>query len=127
MYCCNTFWDATCVAEVDTICNVSCFPTNMGPCGMQYPNKPVCSDANDQCQLAHNSQQSSCATLCGSGGGECLGAFNDVNNQMCQVDQGAPYTCNGQQFASLICVCSQGCGNGPACMAPQICQNGQCI
>jgi hypothetical protein len=94
---------------------------------MQYPASPVCSDANNQCRLSHNSQQSSCASLCASGGGECLGAFNDLNNSMCQVNPNAPYSCNGQQFQSVVCVCSQGCGNGPACTAPQTCQNGTCM
>src|SRR5690606_8253679 len=100
---CNQQWDNICVNQVDTVCNIDCYPTNMGPCGTQYPNKPVCSDANDQCALDHNSTQMSCNALCNAGGGECLGAFNDANNQQCQVNPNEPYSCFSQQFSSVIC------------------------
>lgn len=126
-FCCNQSWDAVCISYVNNICQLTCFPLGMGPCGMQYPNNPLCSDDNAQCVLAYNAQQGSCATLCAAGGGECLGAFNDVNNLTCQINSNAPLSCTSQQFSSAVCVCSQGCGNGPACTGMLTCVNGQCI
>jgi hypothetical protein len=126
-YCCNTAWDHICVGYVEGTCQIDCFPIGMGVCGMQYPNHKVCSDDNGQCALDYNATQLSCAALCQGGGGECLGAFNDVQNQTCQIDQGAPLSCTSMQFQTAICICSQGCGNGPPCLILQTCVNGTCI
>ena len=126
-YCCNTGWDHICVGYVESICQMDCFPTGMGPCGMQYPNHKVCSDDNGQCALDYNATQQSCAAVCQGGGGECLGAYNDLQNQTCQIDSGQPVSCTSTQFQSAICICSQGCGNGPPCGGLQICVNGNCI
>lgn len=125
-FCCNQQWDQICVNQVDSVCNIDCFPSNQDPCGAQYPNKPVCSDDNGICALDHNATQMSCNALCNAGGGECLGAFNDVNDQQCVVNQNQPVSCFSQQLSSMVCVCSQGCGNGPACTGNQSCVNGQC-
>lgn len=93
---------------------------------MQYPQSPICHDSND-CELAHDSTQMSCSALCQTGGGECLGAFNDINDQMCAINPNAPYSCFSQQLSSVICICSKGCGNGPPCAAQETCFNGQCF
>jgi hypothetical protein len=126
-YCCNQMWDGICVGYVGSICQIDCFPIGMGPCGMQYPNNKVCSDANNQCELAYDATAASCSSVCQAGGGECLGAFNDVNNQTCQTNPNQPVSCTSQLITTGVCVCSQGCGNGPPCSMTQICLLGNCI
>jgi hypothetical protein len=126
-FCCNQLWDNICVGLVGAICQIDCFPIGTGPCGMQYPSNPVCSDDNNACALAYNATLGSCAAVCAAGGGECLQAYNDVQNLTCIVAQNEPVSCLSQLYASAVCLCSLGCGNGPACTVGQICINGNCI
>jgi hypothetical protein len=35
-------------------------------------------------------------------------------------------SCAATAYTSLLCTCSNGCGNGPACTSPQVCTSGTC-
>jgi hypothetical protein len=123
-YCCDTAWDYICTGEVWQVCQQDC---GMGPgCEDQYSEGTVgyylCVQGND-CIFGFDSTMHSCATVCTSHGGECLGAYN--NNGMCGLGQ--QVDCNFMMFASALCACSRGCGGGPACMNGQVCSNGQCL
>ncbi len=124
-YCCKNAWDFICVGEVWNQCKLDCSPN--GPsCDKQYSTAPgyqLCWQGAD-CALAYNSAQKTCTAICSDGGGECTAAYNDVNDQKCQVGQKSQ--CNTNQFMSAVCVCSRGCGGGAPCVAPQKCTNGKC-
>lgn len=74
------------------------------------------------CEFGANAQTESCQQICADRGGECLDAFNNQG----QCGHGSQLSCSTTNFDSVICVCSRGCGGGPACGAAQTCANGMC-
>lgn len=126
-YCCNQGWDAICVAAVWNDCAIDCGPRGVPGCDTQYQagtsDYQLCSQGG-VCSFAFNATMGSCATVCSSHGGECVAAYNDQNNVKCALGQ--QWTCTGTSYQSAMCMCSRGCGNGPACMLPQTCKSGTC-
>ena len=123
-FCCDNQWDQLCLEQVFSVCNIDCNP-NAPDCANQYNGFPgyyFCSQTGDLCTMGANLQGTSCNQICSAGGGECEGGFN--NQGQCGLGQNIG--CNGTGLMSAICVCSRGCGNGPACSGGQICINGQC-
>jgi hypothetical protein len=94
-------------------------------CDAQYgdaTNYVACLEDAMVCEFNAEAQNESCSDICEARGGECIEVFND--NGPC--GHGQQLTCNTQNFVSLICVCSKGCGGGPPCSASQTCNNGNC-
>ena len=123
-FCCDNQWDGLCVEQVFSVCNIDCNP-NAPDCATQYNGFPgyyFCSQTGDLCTMGANLNGINCNQICAAGGGECEGGYN--NQGMCGLGQNLG--CNGTGFQSAICVCSRGCGNGPACPGGQTCSNGQC-
>ena len=123
-FCCDTQWDEICVEQVFSVCGIDCNPT-APDCAAQYNGFPgyyFCSQTGDLCTMGANLNGTNCNQICAAGGGECEAAHN--NQGMCGLGQNIG--CNTTGFMSAICVCSRGCGNGPACPNGQTCNNGQC-
>ncbi|MBW2527973.1 MAG: hypothetical protein JRI23_27580 [Deltaproteobacteria bacterium] len=85
----------------------------------------VCSDVYDECVLRATTSSVSCREICESGGGECLGVRDNVNNTSC-VETGGPISCDATGANSIICTCSHGCGTNPPCTQPDTCSSGTC-
>jgi hypothetical protein len=82
----------------------------------------VCLQTDTTCELRYASMVATCTQICTAGGGTCIGVFD--NQGPCGHGPSAP--CNTSQFQQAICVCSRGCGSGPPCTAPQLCNGGTC-
>lgn len=123
-FCCDNEWDEICVSEVWSICNVDCAP-GLPSCESQYAGGPgyyFCAQTGALCTMGASLVSTTCNTICAEGGGECEGGYN--NDGQCGLGQNIG--CNGSGLGTAICLCSRGCGGGPACPNNQICNNGQC-
>ena len=123
-FCCDQQWDDLCVNQVFSVCNIDCNPTAPS-CQSQYNGFPgyyFCAQTGDLCTMGANLNGTTCNQICAAGGGECEGGYN--NNGQCGLGQNIG--CNGTGLQTAICVCSRGCGGGPACPNGQTCNNGQC-
>jgi len=113
--------------------NLACNFTAQCACTEQYPTgygvKQVCVAAMTYCTLEVTTTTNSCDEICKHDGGECLVVFDNNPDNSCTVDNGNPRNCSDKGAsgtASVICRCSRGCGDGPACIAPWQCVNGGC-
>jgi hypothetical protein len=123
-FCCQQDWDEICVSEVFSICSIDCAP-NLPSCDSQYMGGPgyyFCSQTGAICSMGASLNGTTCNEICEDGGGECEGGFN--NQGQCGLGQNIG--CNGSGLNTAICLCSRGCGGGPACPSGQTCNNGQC-
>lgn len=124
-FCCDTTWDAFCVESAQKTCGLDCAP-GLPSCEQQYgmgPGYYGCSQSATECLMGANMSLQSCGTICASGGGECLGGFN--NQGMCGFGQSVG--CGFIGFQTGLCLCSRGCGGGAPCGSGQFCLNGACI
>jgi len=95
-------------------------------CDEQYATLPdymLCMETETVCHV-YTTHDVSCTDHCHAHGGECSEAFENVTGGGCQVE--AAITCDTTRGGHAICVCSIGCGDGPACVAPLTCQSGTC-
>ncbi len=83
----------------------------------------VCVDSDSVCEMNFASKTATCAEICGAGGGECTGVFD---NQGPCGHTGPELQCTTTALNGGICVCTHGCGSGPPCTAPQTCKSGTC-
>jgi hypothetical protein len=126
-FCCsvNGTWDEICQSAVFSVCGLDCNPT-LDTCDMQYGGVGgyyTCVNGIDQCVFGHNTNTNgSCGSYCAANGGECDTAYNNQG----QCGFGQQLGCQTVGFQSLLCVCSRGCGMGPACSNGQTCVNGNC-
>lgn len=124
-FCCSTqgSWDQLCTAQVTDTC-----PMTSCPCDDQYdaaPGHVSCGSPDDStCDFNMSTQTQTCAQICAQGGGECVGVVNDGQGVCDKTQQ--DLGCFNSGFMSVICTCTVGCGNGPACPSNQICVNGTC-
>jgi len=124
--CCTTAWSYLCIERVDTDCGTDC-GAGVVPCADQYAGAPSfvhCHQTPGLCYFQASDEDESCAQMCADQGGECLDAFD--NDQQCDVDWGEHLGCDHVGFASVICICSRGCGVAEPCSAPSQCSGGQC-
>jgi hypothetical protein len=97
-------------------------------CDEQYQHGniwEVCAQNAQECELRVSAQGASCNVICADGGGECVAAYNDQPNGSCGI--GANYGCAATGYASIICICSRGCGGDTACEQPYQCTGGDCV
>ena len=124
--CCDGMWDETCVGYVWSVCQTDCWPSQPD-CEMQYGGQTgythMCYPGDGVCEFGATTWQTTCSQICLGAGGECLDAYN--NQGLCGFD--SDLNCQAFGFMDLVCVCSRGCGGGPACQQGQVCNNGQCV
>ena len=127
--CCNgadSFWGYRCVELANQHCSVTC-GANKESCDDQYGNAisyHLCDEGAVTCRFGINNYLTSCATVCNTFGGVCLGAYDNVDNTYCQFDQWLTCDTMGEQYN--VCVCSRGCGNGDSCGFGESCVDGVC-
>jgi hypothetical protein len=95
-------------------------------CDEQYavlPDYMLCMETPTACHV-YTTHDVSCTDHCHAQGGECSQAFDNVMGRGCTV--AAAITCDTTDGGHAICVCSKGCGSGPACVSPQVCTAGTC-
>lgn len=132
--CCNGLCDFPCVAcrQMDTgQPDGTCAPEAAGcSCAEQYDVDPpvheMCTETPAQCDMRMAVQQATCGDYCQSRGGECVDMYNDQPSGTCGISAGEQWGCDAIGYASVICQCSRGCGNGPLCVPPQVCLTGTC-
>lgn len=134
-YCCsqNGNWDLICSYFVDSVCKQTC-PSgpNLPDCNSLYggaQNYQLCYESANTCEFGMQTQNGpSCGEACAKGGGECVGMVDDINNQACNKQNSIPNAgqCGNSSFASAVCICTRGCGGGPACTGGMACSQGSC-
>jgi len=95
-------------------------------CTSQYGAAPgfvLCKETSTECEFSTVLDSlTSCTAVCGGLGGECMTVWR--NGAACEY---LPQeTCGTTAYYDVICVCSLGCGSGPACGAGQTCAAGSC-
>ncbi|HCU23697.1 MAG TPA: hypothetical protein DF383_01670, partial [Deltaproteobacteria bacterium] len=113
-YCCETFWDATCIKEVGEVCQASC--GDLGLCG-----DGVCSTQED-CSTC----SADCGTCASCAHDRCLeGSSLEPRCDECvsQICAGDPYCCTGTWDSlcaqQVVTLCGRSC-------EPGICGDGVC-
>jgi hypothetical protein len=103
-------------------------PAAAPPCQDQYgPSVTLmCDQTEAQCAFNFANGSQSCAAVCTAGGGECVEMFSDYADN-CGFDPQAPQGCEYVGFGDAVCICSRGCGGGAACVAPALCNAGNCL
>ena len=94
-------------------------------CDVQYGDAPsyaFCAENALICEFRTNITMMSCGQICGDRGGECL----EVYDPQPGCDHGGPSTCDLVSNATMICVCSRGCGGDPPCESPDVCTDSTC-
>ena len=94
-------------------------------CQSQYADPAIleyCAETASECTLrASTTGGNSCEVLCQSGGGVCLGAFNDNPDGSCNPGDGL--LCESDGFPSMLCVCSltpaDPCDPNPCTLPPE--------
>lgn len=131
--CCDTACDGTCqsclasqTGGTDGTCATT---TACASCDAQYGSDAavheLCDANATDCVLRLSIQTVSCAQICQGLGGECLSAVNDEPNATCGA--GTELVACGQVgYTSVLCTCSNGCGNGPPCTGGEVCTSGVC-
>ena len=94
-------------------------------CEAQYGDAPsyeFCAENALVCEFRTNITMMSCADICADRGGECL----EVYDPQPGCNHGGMSDCNLVSNATMICVCSRGCGGDPPCESPDVCMNSTC-
>lgn len=123
-FCCETDWDAICLDQVAEVCGIDC-EEGLQDCGMLFSGTAGyyhCA-AGLECVFGFDTTQGSCNTVCLSQGTECVATYNNDSQCGFGVDLG----CDANTFMSAICICSNGCGDGPPCGAGTACADGSCV
>lgn len=123
-FCCANRWDYWCVDAAADACSEDC-GAGLGDCGAQYGQAPGyvdCGGGAVTCTFGFQNNQYSCGQVCRYDGGECVGAYN--NEGQCGFAE--ELGCQFVGFESALCICSRGCGVGPACPDNQSCSDGSC-
>jgi hypothetical protein len=104
-------------------------PAPPPPCADQYgPAATVmCQQTETECAFNFANASQSCGDVCASFGGECVAMYIDSGEDNCGFDPAAPQECGYVGWNDAICVCSRGCGGGPACAAPATCTANRCL
>jgi hypothetical protein len=123
-FCCATTWDYLCIDSALQACGLDCGAAQ-GDCEPQYQDAPgylACEQGPATCSFGFDDTQYSCRQICRYFGGECVAAYNDAGG----CERAEELGCNFVGYESAICVCSRGCGLGPACTDQQTCNGGSC-
>jgi hypothetical protein len=94
-------------------------------CEAQYGDAPsyaFCVENALVCEFRTNISMMSCGEICADRGGECLQVYDPQPN----CDHGGQSDCTMVSNATMICVCSRGCGGDPPCVSPDVCTNSTC-
>jgi hypothetical protein len=84
----------------------------------------ICASAGATCTIRANTVGVGCENVCNDSGRACVDAWHDNPEGTCTQGQAA--SCFLGMQPSILCVCSRGCGAGPACVAPLVCVAGLC-
>lgn len=101
----------------------------LGSCGKQYGTVQfykLCKENATECHIVAANKVQSCKVVCGSNGGECLDAYDNVDTDP-TCGQSTPANCDFTGWYEIVCVCSKGCGSGPPCKYPATCVSGTCV
>jgi hypothetical protein len=98
------------------------------PCDQQYGSVQfykLCTESATACNFIAANKVESCGIVCKNEGGECLGAYDNVDGDP-TCGKSTVVDCNYVGWYEIVCVCSKGCGTGQACTYPKFCSGGQC-
>jgi hypothetical protein len=102
--------------------------TILSSCGKQYGAVQfykLCMENATECHVMAANMVQSCKVVCGSNGGECLDAYDNVDTDP-TCGHSTQSNCDFTGWYEIVCVCSKGCGSGPPCKYPSTCLSGTC-